>query len=79
MSKRGRLARKGGRGLRANADARLHLGAALGHPRGDEKHSQQFVRRFAPPFIREVLAAFRPWELTATVAAAELGLGRSRF
>ena len=49
------------------------------HPRGDEKHYQQLAHRLAPPFVREVLASFRAGELTASVAAAELGLGRSRF
>ena len=49
------------------------------HCRGDEKHYQQLVHRLAPPFIREVLAAFRRDELGGVAAAAELGLGRTRF
>jgi hypothetical protein len=44
-----------------------------------EKHYQQLVHRLAPPFIREILAAFRAQALTASTAAAELGLGRTRF
>jgi len=39
-----------------------------------EKHYQQLVHRLAPPFIREILAAFRARALTASTAAAELGL-----
>lgn len=53
--------------------------AHFGHPPGDEKLYQQLVHRLAPPFIREVLAAFRAGKLSAPVAASELGLGRSRF
>ena len=45
----------------------------------DEKHCQQLARRIAPPFVREVPAAFRSDELSATSAAAELGIGRTRF
>ena len=44
-----------------------------------EKHDQQLVHRLAPPFIREVLSSFRAQALTASTAAAELGLGRTRF
>jgi len=44
-----------------------------------EKHDQQLVHRLAPPFLREVLASFRAQALTASTAAAELGLGRTRF
>ena len=47
--------------------------------RGDEKHCQQLAKRIAPPFAREVLAAFRADQLNASAAAAELGLGRTRF
>lgn len=40
---------------------------------------QQLSHRHAPAFIRHVLAAFRQQSLTATAAAQQLGLSRSRF
>jgi hypothetical protein len=43
-----------------------------------EKH-QQLLHRHAPSFIRHVLEAFRRHILTATEAAQQLGLSRSRF
>lgn len=49
------------------------------HLARDEKHCQQLAHRIAPPFVREVLASFRSDQLSATSAAAELGIGRTRF
>ena len=43
-----------------------------------EKH-QQLLHRHAPSFIRHVFAAFRQQTLTATEAARQLGLSRSRL
>jgi hypothetical protein len=43
-----------------------------------EKH-QQLPHRHAPSFIRQVLEAFRQHTLTATEAADQLGLSRSRL
>jgi transposase InsO family protein len=48
----------------------------LGH---DEKHYRQLPHRLGAPLIREVLAAFRRNELSATAAAQKLNLGRTRF
>jgi len=53
--------------------------APSGHPCGDEKHYLQLPHRLGAPLIREVLAAFRRNEVSATVAADKLGLGRTRF
>jgi hypothetical protein len=58
---------------------RLPPGIALGCSLADEKHYAQLLKRLAPPFIREVLASFRRGQLTGVLAAAELGLSRSRF
>ena len=41
----------------------------------DEKHYRQLPHRLGTPLIREVLAALRREELSATVAAEKLGLG----
>jgi transposase InsO family protein len=49
------------------------------HPRGHEKHYRQIPHRLGAPLIRELLAAFRRGEVPATVAAAKLNLGRTRF
>ena len=46
--------------------------------RAFEKH-QQLLHRHAPSFIRHVLEAFRQHALTATQAADQLGLSRSRL
>ena len=43
-----------------------------------EKH-QQLLHRQAPTFIRDVLESFRQHTLTATQAADQLGLSRSRI
>jgi len=43
-----------------------------------EKH-QQLIHRHAPSFIRHVLERFRQHSLNAALAAAELGLSRSRL
>jgi hypothetical protein len=51
----------------------------LCHPAGDEKHYRQLPHRLGAPLIREVLAAFRGAELSATAAAEKLGLGRTRL
>lgn len=48
-------------------------------PRGDEKHYRQLTHRLGAPLIRELLAAFRRNEVAASVAAEQLGLGRTRF
>lgn len=49
------------------------------HPRGLEKHYRQLSHRLGAPLIRELLAAFRRDEVSATAAAEKLGLGRTRF
>jgi hypothetical protein len=49
------------------------------HPRPNEKHYRQLPHRLGTPLIREVLAAFRREELSATLAARTLAVGRSRF
>lgn len=49
-----------------------------GYPLPFEKH-QQLLHRHAPSFIRQVLEAFRQHTLTATEAADQLGLSRSRL
>jgi hypothetical protein len=49
------------------------------HPRPHEKHYRQLPHRLGTPLIREVLSAFRREELSATMAARTLALGRSRF
>ena len=51
----------------------------LRQPRGVEKHYRQLSHRLGAPLIREVLAAFRRAEVPAVAAAAQLGLGRTRF
>jgi hypothetical protein len=56
----------------AGSDRAEYLGA-------HEKHYRQLAHRLGAPLIREVLAAFRRQELSATLAAKTLGLGRSRF
>jgi hypothetical protein len=58
---------------------RLPLPSAIGCCLADEKHYVQLLKRLAPPFIREVFASFRCGELSGVLAAAELGLSRSRF
>ena len=68
--------------VRANPDGRRNgvAGQAfLCHPAGDEKHYRQLPHRLGVPLIREVLAAFRRAELSASAAAEKLGLGRTRF
>jgi hypothetical protein len=51
----------------------------LCHSGIDEKHYRQLPHRLGTPLIREVLAALRREELSATVAANKLGLGRTRL
>lgn len=51
----------------------------LCHSGIDEKHYRQLPHRLGTPLIREVLAALRREELSATVAAEKLGLGRTRL
>ena len=53
--------------------------ASRRHSRRDEKHYRQLSHRLGAPLIREVLASFRRAEVSATAAAAQLGLGRTRF
>ena len=53
--------------------------ASRRHSRRDEKHYRQLSHRLGAPLIREVLASFRRAEVSATDAAAQLGLGRTRF
>src|SRR5208282_2850832 len=53
--------------------------AGLCHPAVNEKHYRQLPHRLGTPLIREVLAALRREELSATVAAEKLGLGRTRL
>jgi hypothetical protein len=47
------------------------------YPAGDEKH--QLVKRLPPPLVRHLLADYRSQQLSASEAAKELGLSRSRF
>jgi hypothetical protein len=51
----------------------------LCHSARNEKHYRQLPHRLGPPLIREVLAALRREELSATAAAEKLGLGRTRL
>jgi hypothetical protein len=53
--------------------------AGLCHSAWHEKHYRQLPHRLGTPLIREVLAAFRRNEVSATAAAEKLGLGRTRF
>jgi hypothetical protein len=47
------------------------------YPEGDEKH--QLVKRLPSPLVRHLLADYRNQQLSASEAAKELGLSRSRF
>ena len=49
------------------------------HAAGLEKHYRQLSHRLGSPLIREVLAALRRNDLSATAAAKKLGLGRTRL
>lgn len=49
-----------------------------GYPRRLEKY-QQLLHRHAPVFVRHVLNAFRKLKLTASEAATQLGISRSRL
>lgn len=51
----------------------------MGHDPPHEKDYRQLAHRLGAPLIREVLASFRRQEVSATVAADTLGLGRTRF
>ena len=53
-------------------------GMGCGYPRCLEKY-QQLRHRHAPAFVRHVLDAFRQFKLTASAAATQLGLSRSRL
>ena len=53
-------------------------GVAGGYPRRLEKY-QQLLHRHAPVFVRHVLNAFRKLKLTASEAATQLGISRSRL
>jgi hypothetical protein len=44
----------------------------------DEKHYGQLPRRLSTPLIREVLAAPRRQEISATATGKKLDLGRTR-
>lgn len=51
----------------------------LRHLSTGEKRHAKLIERLAPHFIREIYASFRPGEISAALASAQLDLSRSRF
>ena len=65
----------GGKGPRGNRGVTKRGGRGI---LGDERISQ-LIKRFRPPYIRDVLRRFRSGGLAAKDASAELNLSRARF